>query len=236
MIVESPELGIEGHSGKMDPQGSSFPNSKTRLSRSLYQPRRHEHIQRGDMDKASVREPARALSKSNGKQVTKRDAVSFSIPRPYASSIPTSPAKEREEGYLHFTVTDLFRVIFITIYFIISFSILGLTLYLLLSQLSSIQPLIIYTLASTCFSIIIFPAIILSHHRGLILFFGITVLLLLITCSLAIAFAMTPASSCSDGDYVVSHALTGGSLVRCQLIQIQCAFLWIGTLPFRRKG
>ena len=228
MIVGSPELDIEGNTGKVDPQGTIFfPNSKTRLSRSLHQSRHYEGT---GINKGSVRRPARALSKSNGKHVAKRDAVSFAISRPpHDSSIPTSPTKEREEGYLHFTVTDLFRVIFITIYFIISFSLLGLTLYLLLSQLSSTPPLIIYTLASTCFSIIIFPAIILSHHRGLILFFGITVLLLLITCSLAIAFAMAPATSCSDWDYVVSHALTGGSPVRCQLIQIQCAFLWIGA-------
>jgi hypothetical protein len=227
-----PGLDIDQHSGKVDPENPGSFN--TRLSRSLYQPRRYE---RGDAGKLEVpvREPARALAKSKGKQVAMRDASSFkflSYPEAPSTPSPISPARERErkheQNYLQFTVADLFRVIFITIYFIISFSLLGLTLYLLLSQLDSTPPLLIYTLASTCFSIIIFPAIILSKHRGLILFFGITVLLLLVTSCLAIAFAMTPASSCSNWDYVLSHALTGGSMVRCQLIQIQCAFLWIG--------
>jgi hypothetical protein len=73
-----------------------------------------------------------------------------------------------------------------------------------------------------------FPTIILSGHRGLILFFGITVLLLLITSSMAIAFAMTPVGNCSNADYATSHSLTGGSKVRCQMVQTECALLWIG--------
>jgi hypothetical protein len=81
-----------------------------------------------------------------------------------------------------------------------------------------------------CFSIIIFPTIVLSGHRGLVLFFGITVLLLLITSALAIAFAMTPAGSCLNADYVVSHTLTDGNILRCQMVQAQCALLWIGIM------
>lgn len=151
------------------------------------------------------------------------------FPTPTRSLQQSSPTEEKDQQTgTHVSWTDTFRLIFATSYLIISFAILGLTLYLVLSDLSPFPPILIYTLAIICFSIVIFPTIILSGHRGLILFFGITVLLLLSTSSLATAFAMTPVGNCANADYATSHTLTGGSRVRCQMVQTQCALLWIG--------
>jgi hypothetical protein len=151
------------------------------------------------------------------------------FPTPTRSLQQSSPTEEKDQQTgTHVSWTDTFRLIFATSYLIISFAILGLTLYLVLSDLSPFPPILIYTLAIICFSIVMFPTIILSGHRGLILFFGITVLLLLSTSSLATAFAMTPVGKCANADYATSHTLTGGSRVRCQMVQTQCALLWIG--------
>ena len=209
---------------------NSPPGLDRRFSLSLYHPPRNKRQFAGtEADVQYPQRPAIAL-KTKGKELASRTRPPISILPPAPSPTSVSPVEEKRkrDSDNHHSSSTALRIGFITSYLLISFAILGLTLSLVLSSVSSPSPLLIYTLAVTCFSIVIFPTIILSGHRGLILFFGITVLLLLLTSALAIAFAMTPTGNCSNADYLTIHALTGGSTIRCQMVQAQCALLWIG--------
>lgn len=214
---------------------NSRPALDKRFSQSLYDPRRNQRRFGGTLTEnvQYPQRPAIAL-KTKGKELESRSRRPISILPPVPSSASPVEEKWKRDSDTHLSLSSTLRIGLITSYLLISFAILGLTLSLVLSSPSSPSPLLIYTLAVTCFSIIIFPTIILSGHRGLILFFGITILLLLLTSALAITFAMTPAGDCSNVDYVTIHALTGGTTIRCQMVQAQCALLWIGSVPALR--
>lgn len=60
---------------------------------------------------------------------------------------------------------------------------------------------------------------------------GILVLIFLSTSALAVVLAMAPLSSCGNMSYVQAHSLTDGVELRCQLVQAECALLWLGESP-----
>jgi hypothetical protein len=78
-----------------------------------------------------------------------------------------------------------------------------------------------------------FPIIVLSRHKASIVFMGILVLIFLATSALAIVLAMAPLTTCGDPSYVEAHALTDNVQLRCQLVQAECALLWLGRCSFR---
>lgn len=124
------------------------------------------------------------------------------------------------------------QIFFYSLYLLISFGILGLTLFLILTKTSNATPpLFKYTLFVICFSIVIFPVIILSRHKASIIFIGILVVIFLSASALAVVLAMAPLTSCGDMSYVQAHALTDGVQLRCQLVQAECALLWLGKRP-----
>jgi membrane-associated HD superfamily phosphohydrolase len=126
------------------------------------------------------------------------------------------------------------RTIFFTLYLLISFSILGLTLFLILTKTSrATPPLFKYTLFVICFAIVMFPIIVLSRHKASIVFMGILVLIFLATSALAVVLAMAPLKTCGDPSYVEAHSLTDNVPLRCQLVQAECALLWLGRCSFR---
>ena len=126
------------------------------------------------------------------------------------------------------------RIFFFTLYLLISFAILGLTLFLILTKTSrATPPLFKYTLFVICFAIVMFPIIVLSRHKASIVFIGILVLIFLATSALAVVLAMAPLTTCGDPSYVEAHALTDNVQLRCQLVQAECALLWLGRGSFR---
>jgi hypothetical protein len=159
------------------------------------------------------------------------------IPLARRQSVLKKNRRTQEEGEIQIPTYSrtYLRIFFFTLYLLISFGILGLTLFLILTKTSrATPPLFKYTLFVICFAIVMFPIIVLSRHKASIVFIGILVMIFLATSALAVVLAMAPLTTCGDPSYVEAHALTDNVELRCQLVQAECALLWLGRRSFRR--